>query len=51
LLGKLINKRDVIDRLTGSLQVDIEHTKKTLNWQPPFSIEHGFKLAVKKQLK
>jgi nucleoside-diphosphate-sugar epimerase len=47
LLGKLLNKRDVIDRLTGSLQVDIEHTKTTLHWQPPYSVEHGFKLAVK----
>jgi nucleoside-diphosphate-sugar epimerase len=47
LVGKLLNKQDVIDRLTGSLQVDIEHTKKTLNWQPPYSVEHGFKLAVK----
>lgn len=48
LLGKLLNKRDVIDRLTGSLQVDIEHTKTTLHWQPPYSVEHGFKLAIKK---
>jgi nucleoside-diphosphate-sugar epimerase len=47
LVGKLLNKRDVIDRLTGSLQLDIEHTKKTLHWQPPYSVEHGFKLAVK----
>jgi UDP-glucose 4-epimerase len=47
LLGKLLNKSDVIDRLTGSLQVDIEHTKKTLDWNPPYTVEHGFKLAVK----
>lgn len=48
LTAKLLNKQDVVDRLTGSLQLDIEHTKKTLNWQPPYSVEHGFKLAVKK---
>jgi nucleoside-diphosphate-sugar epimerase len=48
LAGKLLNKQVVVDRLTGSLQLDIEHTKKTLNWQPPYSVEHGFKLAVKK---
>ena len=46
--AKLLNKQDVVNRLTGSLQLDIEHTKKTLNWQPPYSVEHGFKLAVKK---
>jgi UDP-glucose 4-epimerase len=48
LAAKLLNKQDVMSRLTGSLQLDIEHTKKTLNWQPPYSVEHGFKLAVKK---
>lgn len=31
LLGKLLNKRDVIDRFTGSLQLDITHTKNTLD--------------------
>jgi len=48
LAGKLLNKNDVIDRLTGSLQLDITHTKKTLDWAPPYSVEHGFKLAAKK---
>lgn len=48
LAGKLLNKNDVIDRLTGSLQLDISHTKNTLDWQPPYSAEHGFKLAAKK---
>ncbi|NYR13100.1 SDR family oxidoreductase [Pseudoalteromonas sp. MIP2626] len=50
LAGKLLNKTDVIDRLTGSLQLDITHTKSTLNWTPPYSVEHGFKLAAKKPL-
>jgi UDP-glucose 4-epimerase len=48
LAGKLLGKKDVIDRLTGSLQLDITHTKNTLNWTPPYSVEHGFKLAAKK---
>ena len=48
LVCKLLNKNDVIDRLTGSLQLDISHTKNTLNWSPPYSVEHGFKLAAKK---
>ena len=48
LAGKLLNKNDVIDRLTGSLQLDITHTKNTLNWTPPYPVEHGFKLAAKK---
>ena len=51
LTGKLLNKNDVIDRLTGSLQLDITHTKNTLNWSPPYSAEHGFKLAAKHSIK
>lgn len=43
LLGKLVNKEAVVERLTGSLQVDINHTKETLNWKPPQSLEDGFK--------
>jgi nucleoside-diphosphate-sugar epimerase len=50
LAGKLLNKADMVDRLTGSLQLDISHTKNTLDWQPPYSVEHGFKLAAKKPL-
>ncbi|EHY9867073.1 SDR family oxidoreductase [Vibrio vulnificus] len=43
LAGKLFNKSDVVDRLTGSLQVDITHTKETLGWTPPQSLQEGFK--------
>lgn len=48
LVGKLLNNNGVIDRLTGSLQLDISHTKKTLSWTPPYSVEHCFKLAAKR---
>lgn len=48
LAGKLLGKQAIIDRLTGSLQLDITHTKNTLNWSPPYSVEHGFNLAAKK---
>lgn len=43
LVGKLIKKSDVVDRLTGSLQVDISHTKETLGWMPPQTLQAGFK--------
>ncbi|MEE3878787.1 UDP-glucose 4-epimerase family protein [Vibrio sp. YYF0003] len=43
LAGKLFNKSDVVDRLTGSLQVDITHTKETLGWNPPQTLQDGFK--------
>lgn len=48
LAGKLLSKNDVVDRLIGSLQLDIGHTKNTLNWEPPYTVENGFKLAAKK---
>lgn len=47
LVGSILGKKDVVDRLIGSLQVDITHTKNTLNWSPPYSVEDGFKLSVK----
>ncbi len=50
IAGKILGKSAVIDRLCGSLQVDINHTKDTLNWQPPYSVEQGF-LATAKYFK
>lgn len=41
LAGKLTGKQAVIDRLCGNLQVDISHTKQTLGWQPPITVEEG----------
>jgi UDP-glucose 4-epimerase len=47
IAGKVLGKSAVIDRLCGSLQVDINHTKDTLNWQPPYSVEQGFAATAK----
>jgi len=47
IAGKVLGKSSVIDRLCGSLQVDISHTKDTLNWQPPYSVEQGFSATAK----
>lgn len=41
LAGKLTGKQAVIDRLCGNLQVDITHTKQTLGWTPPVTVEEG----------
>lgn len=43
IVGNLFGKSDVVDRLVGSLQVDISHTKNTLDWKPPQSLEDGFR--------
>lgn len=37
----VLGKKALADRLCGSLQVDITHTKETLGWAPPVSVEKG----------
>jgi nucleoside-diphosphate-sugar epimerase len=50
-LGNITGTSAMISRLTDSLQVDITHTKNTLNWSPPYSVEEGFKMSVQKPIK
>jgi UDP-glucose 4-epimerase len=42
ILGKLTGKSAIIDRLCGSLQVDISKTKALLDWQPPVCVKDAF---------
>lgn len=46
IAAKLLNKPQIAQRLCGSLQVDISHTKKQLNWQPPISWKQGITETV-----
>lgn len=39
--ARLVGKSDFSHRLCGSLQVDISHTKETLGWKPPYSVEQS----------
>jgi UDP-glucose 4-epimerase len=48
LAGKLTGKQAVIDRLCGNLQVDISHTKETLGWKPPVTVEEGIARCFKR---
>jgi len=41
ILGRLIGKGPVVDRLIGSLTVDISKIKQDLGWIPPFTMEYG----------
>lgn len=46
-VASLLGKKAVADRLCGSLQVDITHTKETLGWKPPVTMEQQLaKIAV-----
>ncbi|MGE0351070.1 UDP-glucose 4-epimerase family protein [Hydrogenophaga sp.] len=42
----MIGKRDVAQRLLGSLQVDIAHTRDTLGWTPPIGVDEGLRRAA-----
>lgn len=43
VFGRLLGKKGVEKRLSSSLAVDISHTKKALDWRPPYSLEQGLK--------
>ena len=47
----LIGKKDLAQRLCGSLQVDISKTKKLLNWTPPVSVGDELKKTAEHFLK
>jgi nucleoside-diphosphate-sugar epimerase len=42
LIGQVLGKSMVIDRLLGSLQVDSSKIRRELDWQPPYSADQGF---------
>ena len=44
--ASLLGKGDVAQRLLGSLQVDITHTRDTLDWTPPVSVDEGLRRAA-----
>ena len=46
LAATLVGKRSVAQRLCGSLQVDIEKTRRLLGWTPPLSVDQGLKRAA-----
>ena len=46
LAAAMAGKQDVAQRLCGSLQVDIEKTRRLLSWTPPLSLDEGLKKAA-----
>lgn len=53
LLGfaaRLLGKGAVVQRLLGSLQVDIAKNHQLLGWQPPVSLDEGLRRAVQGKL-
>jgi nucleoside-diphosphate-sugar epimerase len=46
LAGKALDRGAEIDRLVGSLEVDIAETCRTLGWAPPIDMHEGLRRAV-----
>jgi UDP-glucose 4-epimerase len=46
-VGGLLGKRSSVQRLCGSLQLDIARTHRVLGWQPPFTVQQGLAETVK----
>lgn len=46
LAASASGRASIVERLTESLQVDIEPTIRTLQWRPPLSVEEGLRRAV-----
>ncbi|MET0180945.1 MAG: NAD-dependent epimerase/dehydratase family protein [Novosphingobium sp.] len=40
--GRIAGRTSQVERLLGSLEVDLEPTRRALGWSPPFSIDEGF---------
>lgn len=46
LAAALVGRRDMAQRLCGSLQVDIEKNHQLLGWHPPLTLNQGLKKAA-----
>lgn len=49
--GTLFGKRSLVQRLCGSLQVDIAKARRLLGWQPPFTVQQGLADTVNERLR
>lgn len=47
--AKILGQASMIERLTSSLTIDIQHTQHTLDWQPPYTVAAAF-LKMKQDL-
>ena len=45
--AKCVGKTGLLERLLGSLQVDLTQTKNTLGWVPPIDLTDGLKRCFK----
>ncbi len=46
LAGSMTGKREQVERLLGSLQVDSGKIRRELNWHPPYTLEQGLQTVA-----
>ena len=46
LFARLLGRPALAERLCGSLQVDIDKTRRLLGWTPPIAVDEGLRRAV-----
>lgn len=51
LMSYLVGKTSEVNRLISSLRVNSSHTRKILEWNPPFSLDEGLEKTVRWYLK
>lgn len=49
-LAAIFKKKSIADRLFGSLQVDMQHTKDTLNWRPVVTLDHALRSCLNESI-
>jgi len=42
-MASLLGKKEIAQRILGSLQVDISKTRDLLGWTPPLTVEEGLR--------
>lgn len=45
--ASIVGKKLAVERFSNSLTVDIEHTKNTLSWKPPITLDEGIRRCFK----
>jgi UDP-glucose 4-epimerase len=48
--ARLLGQQAAVQRLCGSLQVDISKAKQLLGWTPPITVDEGLRRAVSTEL-
>lgn len=44
--GALTGRTAQVDRLVGSLRLDVSHIRNTLHWTPPYSVDEGLRATA-----